>query len=247
MLNMTTSRRTRVLITASAPFAGLPRSASHEVAKAIDAEGLEFAELTVAILPVDYAAIPGLVADLIANVVPDVAIGLGVELGAPTIRLETTALNFADFAIADNFGRFIRSTIPFPDEPEARSGSWPAPSIAGQLRDAGIPAIVSHHAGTHLCNLTYYALLRGLQTLNPAALCGYAHVALLPDQVADFISAQDRLADTAPTTDVILPSMPLDMQIAGIRLVLNAAVRASHAAMNGSPVLAAEVAAESSR
>ena len=230
MLKMTTNRPIRVLLTASAPFAGLPRSASHEVAKAIEVEGLAFAELTVAILPVDYAAIPGLVDDLVENVVPDIAVGLGVELGAPTIRLETTALNFADFAIADNFGRFIRATVPFPHEPEARSGSWSAPSIAGQLRDAGIPAIVSHHAGTHLCNLTYYALLRGLQKLNPDALCGYVHVPLLPDQVAEFISSQNRVADTAPTTDSILPSMPLELQISGVRQVLDALVQTSQLA-----------------
>lgn len=224
MLQTIPRRPVKVLVVASAPFAGVPTSASHEVAKALDAMTIGNADVMVTILPVDYAIIPVMVAELVDRIVPDVAIGIGVELGAPTIRLETTALNFADFAIADNLGRFIRATVPFPGDPEARSGSWNAPSIATRLRDAGIPAIVSHHAGTHLCNLTYFSLIRRLQVVNPNALVGYVHVPLLPDQVAEFISRQDAVADTAPTTNSILPSMPLQLQVAGVRMVLDAVI-----------------------
>jgi pyroglutamyl-peptidase len=210
----------KVLVVASAPFGGLPTSASHEVAKILAAIGIDGADLTVSILPVDYDAIPVIAAELIDRIAPDVAIGIGVELGAPTIRLETTALNFADFAIADNLGRFIRDTVPFPGEPEACTGTWDAPIIAARVRATGIPAIVSHHAGTHLCNLTYFSLIRRLARVNPGASVGYVHLPLLPAQVADFISNQDTVADTAPTTDAILPSMPLDMQVAGVRMIL---------------------------
>lgn len=227
MPTSTTQRQKRVLIVASAPFAGLDASAAQDVALAIGQRKSLNAEIAIEVLPVDFARLPRVLEEAVDAVRPEIAIGLGVELGSPTIRLETTAQNFADFTIADNTGNHVRSTVPFPGEAPALVGSWPAQEIADSLRGLGIPAIVSHFAGTHLCNLTYYALLRLLSRRGRPVACGYIHLPLMPAQVASLIAAQTSVSDSAPPADPALPSMSFDLQLQAVSHAIDMLIAAA--------------------
>jgi len=220
MLENPMLRRPKLLVTASEPFAGLLRSSAQEVARLLQAGALEPFDLTVAVLPVDFGALPDIVAKIVDEAQPDFAIGMGVELGSPVIRLETVSLNVADFPIADNVGNFVRATIPFPGSAVARAGSWFAADLARGLRKQGIPAITSHFAGTHLCNLTYYAMLQCLERVNPDAVSGYIHLPLLPENVAEMITHRESIPDTSPPPDAVLPSMSLELQLSAVRALL---------------------------
>lgn len=101
--------------------------------------------------------------DLEANY--DYALHLGQAPGSAQIRLE---------AIAVNVGQEPGTPAAAPrvlaaDGPVAYQSSLPLRDWAAQLREEGIPATVSYHAGTYLCNATLYwthylAERRGLRT-----------------------------------------------------------------------------------
>ena len=108
-------------------------------------------------LPVSRARLPGVIAALVAEHRPEFYVSLGLATGEAVLRFETTAINRVDFGVADNEG--ARPTDGGPIEPEgppARFATWDAAALAGELLEHDLPAIVSHHAGTHLCNLVLY-------------------------------------------------------------------------------------------
>lgn len=126
----------------------------------------------------------------------DYAIHLGQAPGTAAIKLETIALNAID---AEN--PLVAGA------PVAYRTALPMARWAQRLSAEGIPAIVSHHAGTHLCNaLSYFSLhlteQRGLPTR-----CGFLHLPLAPQQVAR------RLPDHSPVASMSLPMMATALTI----------------------------------
>lgn len=209
-----------VLLTASAPFAGLADSSSEAVARSLDGRSLSLGRLVVEILPVDYELIPVRIDALVHRWQPDIVLGLGVELGSPVIRLETTALNEADFAIADNSGRLVAGGPAFPGDVAARRSDWPARDLVAGLRKRGVPATLSHFAGTHLCNLTLYASLRAIAAGQRRSLCGFVHLPLLPQQVAELLLKREGVAERAPVPAAALASMAFDLQRESVEWIL---------------------------
>jgi pyroglutamyl-peptidase len=201
--------RPRLLLTGFGPFAGLPLNPSEQVVRHFEGEGFDAAELVCRVLPISYRAVPDALRSLVAEHRPHAALSLGVAIGTPVIRVETTALNRADFKVADNDGLLARET-PDGAGPAARVATYPADDIARAIRAAGVPASVSHHAGTHLCNLTLYTLLGALGSEAP---CGFLHLPLLPAQVAAMMEAGAGRPQTAPFAPTDLPSMALETQV----------------------------------
>jgi pyroglutamyl-peptidase len=201
--------RPRILLTGFGPFAGLPVNPSGEVARHFAGAPFAAAELVCRVLPISYRDVPGALRALVAEHRPQAALSLGVAIGVPVIRVETTALNRADFKVADNDGLLARET-PETAGPVARVATYRAGEVAEAIRAAGVPAVVSHHAGTHLCNLTLYTLLGAL---DPAAPCGFLHLPLLPGQVAGMIADAAGRPQTAPFAPTDLPSMALETQV----------------------------------
>ena len=146
---------------------------------------------------------------------------LGLANGAPVLRLETTAINRVDFAVADNEGDRPTDGGPIEaDGPQARFATWDAPALTAALLTAEIPATVSHHAGTHLCNFGLYAILGAMQRAGLGGPAGFLHVPYTPRQVARFLREGPPGGDLAPMTPRALPSMPLETQAEALRIVL---------------------------
>jgi pyroglutamyl-peptidase len=142
------------------------------------------------------------------------------------IRVETTALNRADFkSVADEDGLVLGGETPFDAAgPAARIATCAADEVRRAIRAAGVPAIVSHHAGTHLCNLTLYTLLGAL---DPAVPCGFLHLPLLPEQVVAMMDAAEGKRRTAPFAPTDLPSMALETQIRATEAALRCLAEAA--------------------
>jgi pyroglutamyl-peptidase len=156
-------------------------------------------------------------------------VSLGLALGAPAIRLETTAINRTDFGVADNDGARPTGGGPIdPEGPPARFATWDAGALVKELLSNDIPAVVSHHAGTHLCNLVLYYRQSAPW---PAPGCrrrsGSCIVPYTPLQVARFLRDGPPEGDLAPTDAAgALPSMPTsETQEAALRLALARAGR----------------------
>lgn len=217
---MLEQRRAKVLLLGSEPFAGMNCNPAAEVARSLADKSLPTAEVVAVVLPVAYAELPRRIAGLAAEHQPDIAIGLGVFAGAAYVRVETTAINIADFDVADNRGVFIRNTPIDADGPHGRAATYDAEGLATMLRAHGVPSRVSHHAGTHLCNLTLYELAKAGETLGVRPLVGFLHLPLLPEQAASLTEEEARHDHASLRVQLEYPSMDLRLQVAAVELVI---------------------------
>lgn len=211
------------LVTGSLPFAGLPDSPSQSLLAQVDGQVFNTVTIKAIATDVSLADVAQNMAHLIHVHRPVFVVSLGLATGEPVLRLESTAINRLDFGTADNYGMRPTDGRPIdPEGPPARMATWDAYALAAMLRAAGLPAYVSHHAGTHLCNATLYAALGALQAQGLTVPCGFLHLPYLPSQVARFMSESPASGDHAPMTPRALPSMAFTDQLTALGLTLTA-------------------------
>ena len=201
-----------ILITGFESYGECLDNPSAQIAEFLDGKEIGGARVAARILPVSATNVPGLVERHIADLDPVMIMGMGLWPGEPMIRIERIGINIAEFGIPDNEG-VIRAGDVASNGPEAVKASWPARMIVERLLDAGIPARISDHAGTFLCNSTLYHMLRAVQERSSVSGVGFFHVPYLPAQVCEVIrtTQSDRKIEIFQRAD--LASMPLDLQI----------------------------------
>jgi pyroglutamyl-peptidase len=192
---------TSVLVTAFEPYGVWPQNASWLTLMELTRELPQAPRIVTRRYPVDFAEVRRRMAeDLAANY--DFALHLGQAPSSARIRLETVALNLG--TLTGN-----GATHPLCDDgPVAYRSSLPAELWSDQLRSANIPAQVSYHAGTYLCNAAlywshYYAEHLALQTRSL-----FVHLPLETSQVA------------AANSDT--PSLPARTCAQAVRMILEA-------------------------
>jgi pyroglutamyl-peptidase len=95
--------------------------------------------------------------------------------------------------------------------PAAYFSTLPIKAMPAALHAAGIPAEISQTAGTFVCHQVFYALMRTLaQMPAPRPRGGFVHIRFVDEQV-----------EHRPG----LPSMPLDVIVAGLRIAIDGALR----------------------
>lgn len=133
----------------------------------------------------------------------DAVLHLGQAPGSSAIKLETVALNVA--GCVDERGELLPEIIP--SGPLAFRTRMPVGLWAGSLREAHIPAFVSYHAGTFLCNATMYLSHYWYHSRDLATPVGFVHLPLATEQVAQSLLAK--------------PSLPKSTLATAIKLILN--------------------------
>lgn len=137
----------RVLLTAFGPYQAWQENASWLTLIELTKTLPETPEVTTRRYEVDLAKCrEQLQSDLSHGF--DYAIHLGQAPGSTAIQLENLAVNVFDDAK-------VRHKID-EDGPPAFETTLPVTEWAERLRESGIPAVVSDHAGTYLCNAIYY-------------------------------------------------------------------------------------------
>lgn len=141
-------------------------------------------QLVAELLPTEYVAATRRVRQLIRREQPDAILCLGVAERRERISLERVALNLDDEPLADNAGLVRRG------QPIVRGGPplyWSALPLEAMLRALTrrrIPAQISNHAGTYLCNHIFYVARHYVTRHNKARRrmpCGFVHLPkLLP-------------------------------------------------------------------
>ena len=132
------------------------------------------------VLPVHWSGATRRLKRLLAREKPKAVLMLGLGAGRRRLELEAVALN-VDHC---EEGPWKRSRRPI-----GKGGALALPSrlpldrLLRLLRAAGVPAGLSHHAGTFLCNHVFYVALRATRVP-----CGFIHlppesVVALDDQV----------------------------------------------------------------
>jgi pyroglutamyl-peptidase len=201
----------------------LPDSPATDLLQRIDGAQFHGVRILAEKLPVSRARQPAIIEDLVTRHRPVFYVSLGLALGATVLRFETTAINRVDFGVADNEGARPTGGGPIdPDGPLARFATWDAGALAGHLLDHDLPAVVSHHAGTHLCNLVLYCALGAMERAGLTGPVGFFHLPHTPEQVARFLRDAPAEGDLAPLTPRTLPSMAFELQEKALRLTLAA-------------------------
>lgn len=190
-----------VLITAFEPYDRWSENSSWLALMALTREIPGSPRVVTRRYPVDFEkAKARLAEDLAANY--DYALHLGQAPGIGRIHLEAIGLNIGGHSsqLPDQFGVLVD------DGPVSYRTKLPLASWAGKIREEGIPAQVSYHAGTFLCNAVLYLSQHLAEKGRLKTRSTFIHLPLAPQQV--FGERQD------------LPSLPPEMCADAIRVIL---------------------------
>ncbi|MGW4060246.1 pyroglutamyl-peptidase I [Amycolatopsis sp. NPDC004747] len=187
----------RVLMTGFAPFGGESVNPSWQAVSLVGARRDDVAAVE---LPCEFeASLPALRRALTEHR-PSLVVCAGQAGGRAEVTPERVAINLIDARIPDNAGAQPVDVPVVADGPAAYFTTLPVKACVAAIRAAGVPASVSHTAGTYVCNQVFYGLMHLLATEFRGARGGFVHVPFSPDQVAAAGKAEpslgvDRIAD----------------------------------------------------
>ena len=148
------------LVTGSAPFAGLPTNPAELVLPFVDGAVFSGIRVTTAVMPVSYARLRRLIPALVET--PPAPLR---PIDRPRPR-RAGHQDRDDGAQRRPFRRPRRRRRPAGRRPahraggpDARAATWKAGAVVDAILAEGVPASLSFHAGTHLCNLTLFTFL----------------------------------------------------------------------------------------
>ena len=192
---------TRVLLTAFEPYDRWQENASWQAIIEFTKQLPPEPKITTRRYPVDFQQVrERLESDLAENF--DYAIHLGQAPGTGRIQLEAVGLNIGGTSaqLPEEFQPLAS------DGPVAYRSRLPLGNWAAQLREAGIPAQVSYHAGTYLCNATLYLTHYLVERRRLKTQAAFIHLPLTPEQVVH--QRQD------------LPSLPSSIAASAMRVIV---------------------------
>lgn len=199
----------RILLTAFEPYDEWQTNASWlalvELTKDLPLEP----EVTTRLYPVDYDLLSEKL-DEDLRVGFDVALHLGQSPLSSTLHLESIAVNVA----TGNDGSH-RSLCP--DGPVAYQSELPLNNYVTALSRAGIPAQVSFHAGTHLCNAALYLSHHVVTRMQLPTKSAFIHIPL----------------DTSQVVANNMPFMPTSMVVRALHIVLDSIAKSEAAPTRG--------------
>lgn len=213
----------RVLVTGFEPFGGDTVNASADAVGALAASWTGPDDLVTAVLPVTFDAVrsaDGPLLRLLTEHAPDVAVAVGLAAGSAQVRLERVAINLMDARIPDNGGAQPVDVPVVDGGPTARFATLPVKAAAAAVRAAGIPAGVSHSAGTYVCNAGFYALQHALAEY-PQVRSGFVHVPRTTEEVGGGEQASALVGGGEP-------HLPLAALARALEIVVRTALAAAH-------------------
>jgi pyroglutamyl-peptidase len=208
---MAAMARPSILLTGFEPFDGESVNPSWQVARSLHGETIAGARVQSLCLPCAFGDALHTLGAALALQRPGIVLALGQATGRADFSLERVAINLDDARIPCNAGRQPIDEPVVPGAPAAYFSTLPIKAIVAALRHAGLPAAVSHSAGTYVCNHVFYGLMHALRRRR-GVRAGFMHLPLLPGQAA--------ARAIAPTP----PSLPLATLVQGVQLALATAV-----------------------
>ena len=182
-----------VLLTAFEPYDEWTSNASWLALVELTKESAPDVEVTTRLYPVDFDGFQSAMAtDLERDF--DVALHLGQAPGSGGIDLESVGINMGGnrLQIPEEYQPLVE------DGPVAYRSTLPLAAWARTLRASGIPARLSFHAGTFLCNATLYFSHYLAEKMGLKTQSAFLHIPLDPSQVVDH--RQNLASQPAPIT-----------------------------------------------
>lgn len=198
---------TRVLLTAFQPYDNWTTNASWLALVELTRDLPSHLNVTTRLYPVDY---DGLLERLMSDLHDryDYAILTGQAPGRSRVELETVALNLRSDGSAST--RPAQQLVD--GAPLAYASSLPADSLCESVRTAGIPAAVSYHGGTYLCNAALYFALHQTAHRQLSTQSIFVHLPIDTTQAARCTGAIPSLAmsESARALQIILMNLAGD-------------------------------------
>ena len=173
-----------VLVTGFDAFGGDSSNPSETLARALHGRRLAGRLVIGEVLPTTFSgAMPALEA-LLDRHRPDLVICLGLAGGRTALSFERVAINLCDARMPDNAGEQPIDLAVIPGAPAAYFSTLPVKAMREAALAAGVPAELSHSAGTFVCNWLFYGLMHRLATRPPAAAVrgGFVHLPWIDGQ-----------------------------------------------------------------
>ncbi|MEY9845544.1 pyroglutamyl-peptidase I [Streptacidiphilus sp. MAP5-3] len=171
----------RVLLTGFEPFGGESVNPSWEAVRLLASEP--------DVSTVRLSCVFGTALDELRAAVertdPTLVVCVGQAGGRTDLTVERVAINLDDARIPDNAGQQPIDRPIVPDGPAAYFSSLPVKACVAAARGTGLPASVSHSAGTFVCNHVAYGLAHLIATERPGLRGGFVHIPFAPEQVLD--------------------------------------------------------------
>ncbi|UUV27632.1 pyroglutamyl-peptidase I [Amycolatopsis roodepoortensis] len=172
---------TSVLLTGFEPFGGERVNPSWQAVSLLTRRRHD----TVAVeLPCVFSRSLVTLRDAIDEYRPELVICVGQAGGRPDVTPERVAINLIDARIPDNAGSQPVDVPVIPGGPNAYFTTLPVKACVTGIKAAGLPASVSHTAGTYVCNQVFYGLMHLLDNDFPGVRGGFVHVPYTPEQAA---------------------------------------------------------------
>jgi pyroglutamyl-peptidase len=200
---------TSVLITAFRPYGPWRANASWLTLVEMTRDLPPEPHITTRLYPVDFSAMREQLEEDLEEYF-DVILHLGQAPGAAEIRLEAIGLNLGEDPDGESDGYFELAE----DGPLAYRSELPLLAWARELREAGLPAVVSHHAGLYVCNAAHYLTHHIVAQKGLSTRAGFIHVPLDPAQLEG---------------DDQTPSLPAIVSSSALKLILERVSRNSPA------------------
>ncbi|WP_457752845.1 pyroglutamyl-peptidase I [Thermococcus sp.] len=205
----------KVLVTGFEPFGGDDKNSTEMIAKTFNGRTIDGAQIIGKVLPVSVKRAGPKLEQILNELKPDVVINLGLAPTYSNIAVERVALNILDARIPDNDGYQPIDEPIEKDAPIAYFATLPVRAIVKELKDNGIPAMISYSAGTYLCNYVMFKTLHYSKLHGYLKKAGFIHVPYTPDQVVNkfFLLGKNT------------PSMCLDLEIKAIEIAIKTTLR----------------------
>ncbi|MCF0111460.1 MAG: pyroglutamyl-peptidase I [Erysipelotrichaceae bacterium] len=176
----------KIVVTGFEPFNGKSTNPSQRIVEKLMAP--KDTVLVKKILPVAYKQAEEELIHLIEKEQPDILLSIGQAGNVPHISVERVALNLDCTRTSNGEGLFADAVgyqpidVPvIPDAENALYATLPVWELVADIRKKNVPAAVSYHAGTFICNHVMYIGCH-LTKKYPHMISGFIHVPFLPEQ-----------------------------------------------------------------
>ncbi len=196
-----------ILVTAFDPFGGEDRNPALDAMRALP-KTIAGARIATCVVPTEFNRSIRVVTEAIEKTQPAAVLAIGQAGGRAAVTPERVAINLDDARIPDNAGAQPLDQPIVADGPAAYFSTLPVKAMVQAIRDAGVPAELSHTAGTYVCNHLMYGILHHFRDSHTRG--GFVHVPYASEQVVG-------------RTDT--PSLPLDSIVTALTAAVEAIVK----------------------
>jgi len=204
----------KIVITGFCPFGGDKVNPTQVLVDAFNGKSFNNIQIFGRVIPCSFRRLGKVLKSLYEEIKPDIAINLGLKSGGKGINVERIAINMMNPPIPDNDGYFPQD-VPINKKAEiAYFATLPIRKMVQNMRNKGIPAIISNNAGLFTCNCAMFHTLYLSKNYGVPAMGGFIHIPYFSRNVSNKLFNYREL----------IPSMTFEIQYRAIKIaVLTAA------------------------